>query len=223
MSKGLVNELKRIPLPVQSVKPGRKVCASQWLSLQTSILDLDERQMEFIETSGMIAAVREFGRMARQFAPAISAEDIYQAGRNVMTAVFIQLLMGLPVEVTPAIFGYSMLYPYTDNYLDDTQISNQTKAAFNQRFESRLKGESIVPANRYEEDICRLVVMIEGQWDRAQFPLVYASLLAIHSAQVRSLSLVDPGVSLIRRMSWGFPSKRAGPQSWRMDIWSREN
>ena len=35
-------------------------------------------------------------------------------------------LLGLPVEVTPAVFAYSMLYPYTDNYLDDPAIPRTT-------------------------------------------------------------------------------------------------
>ena len=37
--------------------------------------------------------------------------------------------------------------------------------------------------------------MIESQWDRSRYPLVYESLLAIHSAQARSLALVSPGAS----------------------------
>ncbi len=36
----------------------------------------------------------------------------------------LQLLLGIPVRVTPAIFAYSMLYPYGDNCLDDPAIPN---------------------------------------------------------------------------------------------------
>ena len=158
-------------------------------------LRLDDAAIDFIETSGLIRATQDFARMARRFDPGISGEDIYQAGRNVMTAALIQLLLGLPVEVTPSIFAYSMLYPYTDNYLDDPLVPSATKRAFNERFARRLQGEPVTAANRHEEIISELVGMIEAQWNRARYPAVYASLLAIHTAQARSLNLVAPGAS----------------------------
>jgi hypothetical protein len=143
----------------------------------------------------MLEANLEFARMARRFDPRISGDDIYQAGRNVMTANFIQLLLNRPVEVTPSIFAYSMLYPYTDNYLDDPAVSRATKAAFNRRFQLRLQGEKVLPENPQEAVINQLVEMIEGQWERARYPQVYESLLAIHAAQGRSLGLAVPGAS----------------------------
>ena len=112
-----------------------------------------------------------------------------------MTANFIQLLLGLPVKVTPSIFAYSMLYPYSDNYLDDPTISRSTKMAFNQRFRERLLGKEVAPNNPYEVTITTLIEMIEKEWDRRLFPQVYDSLLAIHTAQTHSLGLVVPGAS----------------------------
>jgi hypothetical protein len=137
----------------------------------------------------------DFANMARSFDPLISAEDIYQAGRNVMSANLIQLIIGLPVEVTPSIFAYSMLYPYTDNYLDDPAISHVTKLEFNSRFRLRLQGKDVLAANLHEARINQLVAMIETQWKRGQYPEVYEGLLAIHAAQAHSLGLVAPGAS----------------------------
>jgi hypothetical protein len=88
-----------------------------------------------------------------------------------------------------------MLYPYTDNYLDDPTIPQVAKRSFNQRFQQRLNGVEIVLENQFEERISRLVGMIENQWDRAAHPTVYASLLAIHTAQARSLKLNQPAAS----------------------------
>jgi hypothetical protein len=199
LADGLVYELKKAPLQAEErrvwaeqlrprIQPGLETFARDALNLQ-------EHHLAFIESSGMIEASLEFAHMARRFNPDISAEDIYQAGRNVMTANFIQVLLGLPVEVTPSIFAYSMLYPYTDNYLDDPAISRTTKLAFNHRFQHRLMGEEVHPANPTEAAISELVGMIEGQWDRTRYPEVYQSLLAIHAAQARSLGLVAPGAS----------------------------
>ena len=156
---------------------------------------LEPAHLAFIEQSGMVPALKQFAIMAREFDASISAEDIYQAGRNVMTANFIQVLLDIPVEVTPSIFAYSMLYPYTDNYLDDPAISSATKLAFNQRFRERIEGKSVLLANNYERTIDRLIGQIESQWNRADYPQVYESLLAIHTAQTHSLRLVDAQAS----------------------------
>jgi hypothetical protein len=191
LTSGLMQLLKSRPQAAElqaRLRPGLLLFAR-------TALHLDDAAIDFVESSGLTRATLDFARMARRFDPQISGEDIYQSGRNVMTAALIQLLLGLPVEVTPALFAYSMLYPYTDNYLDDPLVSPATKKAFNQRFQRRLQGESITAANRHEEIISELVGMIEGQWQRSRYPLVYESLLAIHAAQARSLRLVAPGAS----------------------------
>jgi hypothetical protein len=90
-----------------------------------------------------------------------------------------QYLLGQPVEVTPAVLAYSLLYPYSDNYLDDPGIPTGVKAAFSRSFERRLRGLAVPPANPWEQKIFDLVGMIEGQFDRQLHPEVYASLMAI--------------------------------------------
>ena len=192
---GLVFQLKDNPQPPKErlawqerLRPGFREFARIALHLQPS-------QLDFIELSGMLDANIEFVRMARKFDPGIPGENIYQAGRNVMTSNFFQLLLGLPVVVTPSIFAYSMLYPYTDNYLDDPMISKVTKQTFNQRFLNRLQGKTVQLENPHEEIIDNLVQMIEGQWDRSQYPQVYENLLAIHAAQGSSMGLTLPGAS----------------------------
>ena len=75
--------------------------------------ETDERALDTLLTCGFREALVEFARMARRFDPTISSLDIYQASRNVWMANVIQLLLGIPIAVTPAIFAYSMLYPYT--------------------------------------------------------------------------------------------------------------
>ncbi len=153
--------------------------------------------------------MKSFARMARDFAPMISSDDIYQAGRNVITANLIQLLLGLPARVTPSIFAYSMLYPYTDNYLDDQSIPMETKVSFNKRFRHRLLGEEIEPANSHEVDISSLIRMIENEWNRQDYPQVYESLLSIHKAQTLSLDLVAPGITPFERDILGISFEKA--------------
>lgn len=207
---GLTHEIKNIPSTPEGRQGWQQHLRPALVDFACTALHLEQRHIAFIESTGMIEASQDFARKARQFDPAISAEDIYQAGRNVMTMNFLQLLLGLPVEVTPSVFAYSMLYPYTDNYLDDPAVPQAAKRAFNLRFQQRLRGEVIQPANASESAINRLIEMIEAQWERSRYPLVYESLLAIHAAQARSMGLVAPSASPYERDVLGISFEKGG-------------
>ena len=151
-------------------------------------LDLDDAHLKLL-VEGFPQLARGLAEQARRFDPALSATDIFQASRNVWTAAGLQVLLGQPLELTPAILAYSLLYPYTDNLLDDPQTPAPAKSAFNLRFRARLQGESIKPANHRECKVWALVDKIESQYHRARHPDVYRSLLAIQSAQEESVGL----------------------------------
>jgi hypothetical protein len=86
------------------------------------------------------------------------------------------------------LFAYSMLYPVTDNWLDDPAVPAGAKRSFNERFGRRLAGLPVRPADAREAAVERLVERIEQEFPRDRFPPVYAGLLAIHDGQVRSLA-----------------------------------
>jgi hypothetical protein len=151
-----------------------------------SIFGMEETQVDCIESLGINRTAEAFYHEAKAFNPSISVEDIFQASRNVWTSSYLQVLLGLPVNLTPSLFAYSMLYPVTDNYLDDPRHSLAQKASFNQRFGQWLKGEQATPQNWNEEDVLDLIRMIEKQYPREQFEQVYESLLAIYHAQSKS-------------------------------------
>jgi hypothetical protein len=136
-------------------------------------------------------ALRAFPGEARRFDPALSSADIYQAARNVITMHCLQALLGVPVALTPAALGYSLLYPYTDNLLDDPALGAGAKLAFGLRLRKRLAGERVAPAGDREAAIFDLVGMIESEFRRARSPRVFDALLAIHDAQMRSLALLS--------------------------------
>ena len=92
------------------------------------------------------------------------------------------------MQMTPAIIGYSLLYPYSDNYLDSEKISTQQKLAFSARFRDRLCGLPLEPHNRHESSVWAMVRLIEEQFPRQHFPRVYECLLAIHQAQENSMA-----------------------------------
>jgi hypothetical protein len=152
-------------------------------------LDFEERHLDLLLTGGFTGTGRELARAARLFDPSMSAADVFQASRNAWTANGLQILLGLPARLTPAIFGYSMLYPCTDNYLDEPAVSPADKCAFNRRFGARLAGDDVAPGGRHEKQAWALVGLIESQYSRIEHPGVFDSLLAIHRAQERSLQL----------------------------------
>jgi hypothetical protein len=139
----------------------------------------------------MIDVTRSFVRMAREFDAGLSFTSIFQACRNVWIMNGFQLIMGIPMKVTPSVFAYSMLYPYTDNMIDDPLISKLEKMVFSQRFRERLSGKNLKPENKTEDAIFRLVEMIETEYSRVDFPEVYQSLLDIHDAQTNSIKLIQ--------------------------------
>jgi hypothetical protein len=150
-------------------------------------LDLDDAQVDLLLNGGFSVLAENLARQARRITPSVSVADILQACRNAWTAGGLQLLLGKPMQLTPAIFGYSMIYPYTDNYLDDASVSREAKLAFSARFRLRLSGETLAPANPLEEVVWHLIALIEGQYSRSMYRQLYDSLLAIHRAQENSI------------------------------------
>jgi hypothetical protein len=168
----------------------RRVLAS-FARFATSTLGWPRPCLDALLATGFREALREFPTRARRFDPALPVADIYQAARNAITMFCLQSLLGVPIELTPAVLGYSLLYPYTDNLLDDPRRDAASKLAFGRRFGERLRGRRVAPADDREARIFDLVGLIEKQYPRASSPRVFESLLAIHDAQVRSLALVS--------------------------------
>ncbi len=158
--------------------------------LAEEVLDLTKTQLDLLPADTFSNVAEEFVRRARRFDPKLSMEDIYQAERNAWTAHGLQWLLGRPVELSPSIFAYSLLYPYTDNTLDDPGIASAAKQAFNERLGRRLAGDKLSPSGAQEKAIFKLVGMIEEQYSRSDHPAVFESLLAIHHAQSESLKLL---------------------------------
>jgi hypothetical protein len=187
-------ELRSLPRTRSEREEARERITAAFVHLGRTALDLDDRHIELLLNGGFSAIGTDLARRARRFDPAVSTADILQATRNAWTACGLQMLLDRKPGVTPAIFAYSMLYPYTDNYLDHPSISRESKLGFNGRFGRRLAGESVEAANDREEAIWRLIGLIEEQYVRAEWPRVYDSLLAIHHAQENSLRLLRRGL-----------------------------
>jgi hypothetical protein len=180
--------------------PGRKKQQSSWRERMfamlrefgKSSLRYPDRHLDIIFSPEYFEATKTFISKARAFDPKMETEALAQALRNVWVMNCLQMFLGRQPSLSPSIFAYSMLYPYTDNYLDRPELSIKSKEVACRRLGLRLSGEPLTSRDDHEAAIFRLVEMIEGEFPRDIFTEVYSSLLAIHAGQIQSLSQQHP-------------------------------
>jgi hypothetical protein len=180
-------ELKRFPRTKQDRLNTQDRIVAAFARFSATAMDLDEETVQLL-TNDFLPVGTRLARWARRFDPSLSMPDIIQACRNAWTACGLQPLLGERVAITPAILGYSLLYPYSDNYLDREDISSAAKLRFSERFRDRLRGEQLSAQDDREAALWTLVHLIEEQYPRAHFPQVFDCLLAIHQAQEESIA-----------------------------------
>jgi len=184
-------------IPAGQVAPSNRQAVQRRLaavfpSFACKALGLGPEASGFI-ADGFLPAGVEFARASRCFDASLAMAPIIQACRNAWTVCGLQPLLGEPLCVTPSIIGYSLLYPYTDNYLDNAGKSAAAKHAFCRRFRERLRGVQISAHDAHESAVWALVNLIECQYSRVTFPQVYYTLLAIHQAQEASIAQLGAG------------------------------
>lgn len=152
-------------------------------------LDLKDEAIVLL-TKDFLPAGTELARWARRFDAGLSMADIVQGCRNAWTACGLQALLGERIGITPSILGYSLLYPYSDNYLDSADVSTEAKRQFSERFRNRLRGDRRVARDDREAAVWALLSLIEEQYPRACYSQVFDCLLAIHRAQEESIAQI---------------------------------
>jgi hypothetical protein len=169
----------------------------------------DESLYGIYQSMGRITV--EFLDKGQRYDPTISYEELFKAGRTVWFMIAFQMQLNLPLTLTDSIFGYNMLYPYTDDLVDCNDVTKQAKKDFARIFHERLLiGEStydpksvfngkqsdvnelnIPPslqaqANRVVK-IFDMVKFIENDWKRGgEYEGVYMGLATIHESQMKS-------------------------------------
>jgi hypothetical protein len=180
-------EIKKTPLNKADRAATQDRLIASFGRFSASALDLNPAAVELL-TKDFLPVGTTLAQWARRFDANLSMADIIQACRNAWTACGLQPLLGEPVKITPSILGYSLLYPYSDNYLDREDISAAAKLSFSERFQRRLCGDIAVAQNDREAALWRLVSVIEAQYPRARYAAVFDCLLAIHRAQEESIA-----------------------------------
>jgi hypothetical protein len=180
-------DLKKAPRTRSERLDWQNRITKSFARFSATALDL-EREMVDLLTTDLLPAGIKLARWGRRFDPSLSMSDITQACRNAWTACGLQPLLGEPIGISPSILGYSLLYPYSDNYLDCVEVSDEAKLHFSERFRDRLKGERLSVRDDREKALWDLVTLVEGQYPRSCYPQVWNCLLAIHRAQEESIA-----------------------------------
>jgi hypothetical protein len=173
--------------PARRPKRWREGVLAETRTAARECLAFPESGIDLLFTSTAMDAASQFVEEARAFDPEINDKSLLQAMRNVWVVHALQIFLDAKIALSPAIFAYSMLYPYTDNPLDDPGLSMADKARLGNWLEQRLHGIHSAPPGSRAEPIDRLIGMIEASYPRRDYPEVYQSLLAIHAAQIESL------------------------------------
>jgi hypothetical protein len=178
---------RRVPVTATERLVARQRIVDTFPPFAAVALGLKPEAVELL-TGTFLRVGTELARWARSFDPELTVPDTIQACRNAWTACGLQALLGQPMQLTPSLLAYSMLYPYSDNYLDHPSLSNAEKHLFSERFRERLGGRLLPARDRHEAAVWAMVQLIEEQYSRLGYPQVFDSLLAIHRAQEQSVA-----------------------------------
>ena len=135
----------------------------------------------------IIDVTKNFIKKAKEFDKDIEENCIVQALRNIWVITILQVIFKSNVELTKSIFAYSMIYPYSDNFLDNIDISVEAKNKFNNKISSMLKGRGVQCESYLEKKIYKLLKYIEEDYNRKDFKEVYEGLLKIQEGQIKSI------------------------------------
>lgn len=154
---------------------------SEWMD--PKLLDALKR-----ETKHFIDKVRNFDETLNQ-------EQIWQTLKNYLVYAMIVELQGEEQNAKSPILAYSLLYPYTDNYIDDKQVSIQEKERYNRMIASKLMEEAVRPEKPLEEKTCCLLDMILKDYEGEKQKRIAETLLHLLEAQNQSITQQKAGVA----------------------------
>lgn len=182
-----VKSIENFPLGKQNQKAWKKnvdLLIDEFID-SSDLINKEDKKILF--SKDLLKNTEDFVNGAQAFDSNMSIENIGQAMRNLWIMNIIQMLLGKSPKLTPSVFSYSMLYPYTDNFLDSNDISKAEKLKISGAFEKRLRGEKPKPSSEYEKQLFKLIDKIESEFDRSKNVEVFQSLLCIQKAQIQSL------------------------------------
>lgn len=129
----------------------------------------------------------EFLRHVRKFAPELTFTDIGQAIRNYIVYAMFKKIHNDNSGFSRSGFGYSMLYPFTDNYIDNNKCTSEEKQAYNRMIHEKINGHSVKPTTHHQSKTCDLLQAIDEEYPREYATGAQQLLLMMLEAQEFSI------------------------------------
>lgn len=191
-NEALVSEFSRQIQKKMKQRPKEKALQEQWEEeLEGEFLEFMGREKmlslsEWMSEEKLASFEREtkhFVDRVREFDETLNQAQIWQALRNYFIYAMLVEMQGEEQNAGNPILAYSLLYPYTDNYIDDAGISKQEKERYNRMIAAKLQGEEAIPQNSLEEKTCCLLDMILNEYEGGARRKAAGTLLQLLEAQ----------------------------------------
>lgn len=148
-------------------------------------------EVNYLNSKEQLEATKAFLDQAFKEDPELSVESLGQAIRNFWITTLLQTAYGKKVTFTQPLYGYSMLYPYTDNVMDGQSDGSGSKTNFCKKLTLHLLNVADAEEFSHKKDpyerVWAQVKKIYDTYPPEQYRNVQNSLLAIHEAQIDSL------------------------------------
>lgn len=180
-----LNKFSRIPIGRRKWKRRTLSMIDSFLREETIIGIRDSMNHQTLDS--FKEELRDFLIQVRKFAPELSFDGIGQAMRNYVVYAMFKEINQIKSGLSMAVFGYSMLYPFTDNFIDSKNYSNEQKSEYNQIIRDKLMGKEVYPRTIHQQKTCELLQAIESDYPRAADATIFTLLLMMLEAQEDSI------------------------------------
>ncbi len=178
-------QLPRLPFGRRKWKKKTKDIIWQVL-YQENIIGI-HNAMQQKEINAFYEELMVFLKKVRRFSPELSFDEIGQGIRNYIVYAMFKVIHLVPSGFSNAGFGYSMLYPFTDNYIDSRKPTSDEKKEYNRLIRDKLMGKKVHPACEHHKKTCDLLQAIASDYPREKDNRIYTLLLMMLEAQEESL------------------------------------
>lgn len=162
---------------------------------QENIIGIHEA-MKPHEIDSFYQELMDFLKTVRHFSPDLRFDEIGQAIRNYIVYAMFKVIHQVETGFSKAGFGYSMLYPFTDNYIDSQNPSSTEKKRYNQLIRDKILGREVHPDSWHDRKTCELLQAIASDYPRERDDRIYTLLLMMLEAQEESLHQQNTNVCL---------------------------
>ncbi|MDF2868692.1 MAG: hypothetical protein K0R05_267 [Anaerocolumna sp.] len=154
--------------------------------LSEAIIDL-HKYLSPEKIDAFVTEIKDFLREVRSYTPELSFADMGQALRNYIVYMMFKQIHEDNSPFSRTCYGYSMLYPYTDNYIDNPGNSAVNKERYNALIQDFLNKKQHIPTCTYDTKTLHFLSAASTVVDCSDSDTARTLLLLMLDAQAESL------------------------------------